>query len=282
MEGNTDLLKGFAMDYVRLSWWDVGLASALLGINGLLSLLLQLKLGRVLFVAALRTIGQLLLIGSVLEVVFRLSRWYTVVPLLSLMTIVAGVAAVGRVERSYRGIYVHSIVAVWASAWLVAAYGLVVVLRKATPWYHPQFTIPLTGMILGNSLNGISLGLSRFLQELSASRSVIEVLLALGATRWEAARLSVRRAVRTGMTPVLNAMMVVGIVSLPGMMTGQILSGIGPLDAVLYQIVIMFLIAAASGLGTTLVVLLAYYRFFNADHQFLPSGWNEKASARWP
>ena len=124
-------------------------------------------------------------------------------------------------------------------------------------------------MILGNTLNGISLGLDRFGEELAGKRDQVETLLALGASRWEAARGSIQIAVRTGMIPTINTMMVVGIVSLPGMMTGQIIAGMAPNQAVLYQIVIMFLIAAGTSIGTVSVVLLAYFRLFNSRHQFL-------------
>ena len=125
-------------------------------------------------------------------------------------------------------------------------------------------------MILGNTLNGVSLGLDRLGEELDAKRDQVEALLALGATRWEAARAPIQQAVRTGMIPIVNSMMVVGLVSLPGMMTGQLLAGADPIQAVMYQIVIMFLIAAGTSLGTLSVVLLSYRRLFNQDHQFLP------------
>jgi putative ABC transport system permease protein len=143
------------------------------------------------------------------------------------------------------------------------------VLIGVKPWYSPQYAIPLLGMILGNTLNGISLGLDRLGSALAAQRPQVEAMLALGATRWEAARAPVREAVRTGLIPMLNSMMVVGIVSLPGMMTGQILAGSSPIEAVKYQIVIMFLIASGTALGTVSVVLLSYRRLFNASHQFL-------------
>ena len=151
---------------------------------------------------------------------------------------------------------------------LVAAVALFVIV-PARPWYSPQYAIPLLGMILGNTLNGISLGLDRLGGELSARRGQVETLLALGATRWEAARQPAQQAVRTGMIPLINSMMVVGIVSLPGMMTGQLLVGVNPLQAVRYQIVIMFLIASGTALGTVGVVLLSYRRLFGHDHQFL-------------
>src|ERR1700722_9999814 len=151
---------------------------------------------------------------------------------------------------------------------MMAALALTVIVR-IHPWYTPQYAIPLLGMILGNTLNGVSLGLDRLGSELTGRRDQVEALLALGATRWEAARPLVQQAVRTGLIPTINAMMVVGIVSLPGMMTGQILAGADPVEAVKYQIVIMFLIASAAALGTVSVVLLSYRRLFNEHHQFL-------------
>jgi putative ABC transport system permease protein len=124
-------------------------------------------------------------------------------------------------------------------------------------------------MIRGNTLNGISLGLDRLGGELVGTRTRVETVLALGGTRWEAARLPVQQAVRTGLLPIINSMMVVGVVSLPGMMTGQLLAGVSPLEAVKYQIVIMFLIASGTALGAVSVVLRSHRRLFNAHHQFL-------------
>ena len=256
------------MKPVELSYLDLALAAALIIVNGIISVALGLKLERSLLLASIRTIVQLLLIGLVLESVFALRQWYMVLGLLLVMTIIAGVAAVGRMERRYRGVYVDSIVAVWSSSWIVAAYALLAIMRDVQPWYHPQYAIPLAGMILGNSLNGISLGLNRLSEQLATHRDQVEAMLTLGATRWEAARSSIRQAIHTGMIPIINSMMVVGIVNLPGMMTGQLLSGVSPLQAVRYQIVIMFLIAAATALGTVSVVLLSYRRLFNEHHQF--------------
>jgi putative ABC transport system permease protein len=254
--------------YLELSYLQVGLASLLILINGGISALLGLGLGRRLLLAAACTVVQLLLIGLVLEWIFRLNRWYAVLGIVLVMTLVAGVAAVQRTHLRYPGIWWSSIVSVWASSWLMAATALFALVR-VRPWYSPHYAIPLVGMILGNTLNGIALGLDRLGSELNARRGEVEGLLALGATRWEAARGPVRQAIRTGMIPIINAMMVVGIVSLPGMMTGQLLAGVDPIQAVKYQIVIMFLISSGTALGTVGVVLLSYRRLFNANHQFL-------------
>jgi len=184
------------------------------------------------------------------------------------MTLVAGTSAAGRGKRTYAGQRLDSVASVWVSSWLVTAIGLFAVIR-IDPWYEPQYAIPILGMILGNTLTGVSLGMERMTQELTTGRGTIEMILALGGTRWEAAQGATRQAVRAGMMPTLNQMTVVGIVSLPGMMTGQVLAGENPEDAVRYQIVIMFLIAAASALGTVGAVLLTYRRLFSADHRFL-------------
>jgi UDP-glucose/iron transport system permease protein len=255
--------------YVELSYFQVALAALLIVVNGAISLALRLRLERSLLLAGLRTVVQLLLVGLVLEWVFRLDRWYVVLGVAAFMTLVAGVTAASRSERRYRGIWLDTIVSVWASAWMVTAFALFAVMQGIDEWYQPQYAIPLLGMVLGNTLNGISVGLNAFTEALATRREQVETLLALGATRWEAARALVQHAVRSGMIPTINAMMVVGIVSLPGMMTGQLLSGTSPISAVKYQIVIMFLIASATSLGTVGAVLLSFRRLFNSEHQFL-------------
>jgi putative ABC transport system permease protein len=253
-----------------LSYLNILAAACLILANGLISLALQLKLERRLAIASLRTIMQLLAIGYVLAWFFRpQTPWFAVALLMLLMSLIAGVAAVRRVEWRYVGIWLNSIVAVLASSWLVTTVALTVVIPPAV-WTNniAQYAVPLMGMILGNTLTGISLGIDRLGEELAGKRDRVEMLLTLGATRWEAAREPVRQAVRTGMIPIINSMMVVGVVSLPGIMTGQLLSGADPLIAVKYQIVIMFLIAAGTALGTMTAVLLSYLRLFNRRHQF--------------
>ncbi|SIO45100.1 putative ABC transport system permease protein [Singulisphaera sp. GP187] len=261
--------------YLELSYLQVALAASLILINGAISAALRLGLGRRLIVAAFCTVVQLLLIGLVLQGIFGLNRWEPVIAIMLIMTVVAGFAAVQRTHLRFPGIWLASIVSVGASAWLMEAIALFGVVR-VDPWYSPHYAIPLLGMILGNTLNGISLGLDRLGSELAARRTQVEAHLALGATRWEAARQPIQQAVRTGMIPTINAMMVVGIVSLPGMMTGQLLAGVAPIEAVKYQIVIMFLISSATALGIVAVVLLSYRRLFTTDHQFLHGRITEK------
>lgn len=246
----------------------MALAAGLILINGGISLALKLKMEKTLFVGALRMTVQLLLLGMILHWVFELGKWYYVIGLMAIMTTVAGITAVDRVTLKYKGLMTNSLLSVWASSWIVTAIALLFIVQ-IKPWYSPQYAIPLLGMILGNILNGISLGLERFTHDLHHKKENIETLLALGASRWEAARPYVRDAVRAGLVPIINTMMVVGIVTLPGMMTGQLLAGVQPVSAVKYQIVIIFLIAVATGLGTISGVLLSFRKLFNGRHQFL-------------
>ena len=257
------------MKYLELSYVQVALAALLILVNGIVSLLLNLRLERMMLWASLRTVVQLLLIGFILEWVFEVERWYVVLTLLALMTVIAGVTATQRSSRRYPGIWLNTLLSVWASSWLVGSYGVFVVLQDLDRWYQPQYVIPLLGMILGNTLNGISLGLSTFTDRLLLQRDEVESKLAWGATRWEAALPAIQHSLRVGLIPIINSMLIVGLVSLPGMMTGQLLAGTSPLEAVKYQIVIMFLIASATAIGTTGVILLSFRRLFSADHQLL-------------
>ncbi len=248
---------------VPINTWQLVAAATLLTLNVALSASLRLGLGREVVIAGGRMVAQLLLVGLILGWVFALRTPLPVLGIGLLMTLLAGQAAVGRVRQRYARIYLDAFLAIFGSSFVLTGLALTGILR-VQPWFEPRYAIPILGMVLGNTLTGVSLALERFTGDLSARRSEIEGLLALGATRWEAAHASVAAAVRTGMIPTLNSMAVMGVVSLPGMMTGQILAGASPDTAVRYQIVIMFILAASSALGSLGVVLLAYRACFDA------------------
>lgn len=248
---------------VPISAGQLALAAALLLVNVVLSVRLRLGLERDVLVAGARMVAQLLAVGLILGWVFALRSPLPVVGIGLVMTVLAGQAAVGRSRERYARVYLDAFLAVFGSSFLLTGLALSGLLR-VRPWFEPQYAIPILGMVLGNTLTGVALSLDRFTGDLRARRPQIEELLALGATRWEAAHAEVAAAVRTGMIPVLSSMAVMGIVSLPGMMTGQILAGAPPGTAVRYQIVIMFILAASSALGSLAVVLLAYRSLFDA------------------
>nr|WP_229191076.1 ABC transporter permease [Bradyrhizobium brasilense] len=140
------------------------------------------------------------------------------------------------------------------AAGIVTMFALLTELRP-DPWYHPRYALPLLGMILGNTMTGISLGLDVLTKGLVRERTAIESCLALGGTRYQAVLPVVRDGLRSGFMPIINSIAAVGLVSLPGMMTGQILAGVEPIEAVKYQLLIMFLIAGGTGLGTLAAVM---------------------------
>lgn len=254
--------------YIVISNFQLALASLLLLVNILLSAALRLGMGRDLLIAALRMTVQLILIGLILEWIFQTRQPLIIILMAVIMASLAGIAAVNRTSRRFPGIFWNSLITIGTSAFLVTGAAITGIL-SVVPWYDPQYLIPLLGMVLGNALTGISLGLDRMMEGCVKNRNWIETMLSHGANRWEAAHDQIREALRTGMIPIVNAMMIMGIVSLPGMMTGQILAGANPMDAVRYQMVIMFMIAACTALATLGVVLLAYRILFSRDHRLM-------------
>lgn len=253
---------------IVLTYADIALASSLIIIVLLVSWFLRLRLTKTLVIAALRTVIQLSFIGLILAWIFAREQWYEVLIILTIMTLIAGSAAKNRVKRTYKGLLVDTLIAVSISAVLVTVIAISLILQ-VQPWYTPQFIIPILGLILGNSLTAISLTSNQLIENLHGQHGRIEMMLSLSATPFEAVHEQIRAAIINGMTPTLNSMLVVGIVSLPGMMTGQILAGADPTQAVRYQIVTMFLICVSSTLGCTISTLLIYRRFFNKKQQFV-------------
>jgi putative ABC transport system permease protein len=147
---------------------------------------------------------------------------------------------------------------------LAIVIGLVI---RPRHWYDPQYTVPLAGMILGNSMTAGTLAVERLSSEIRARRLEIEAALSLGATSRQAGDRAIRAAVNAALLPTINVMMVVGIVQLPGMMTGQILAGNSPLQAVNYQILVTYMIAAAAAITGVSAALLAHRSIFTAAHQ---------------
>ena len=143
-----------------------------------------------------------------------------------------------------------------------------VIIRPDT-WYEPRYAIPLTGIVLGNAMNAASIAGDRFVGSLKNHQIEIETHLSLGATPAQAVEKYRQEAVKAGLIPTVNAMMVVGIVTLPGIITGQLLSGADPLNAAMYQMLIMFMLAFSNLLTSVLVTTGLRRRFFNAAAQLI-------------
>ena len=249
---------------ITLTPLDLLLAALLVMVLAFTSFQMRLSLGRSLIIAAVRTTVQLLLIGLVLKLLFENINLLLITALSLLMLLIAGREVMVRQKHRFIGWQGFGIgtMAMFVSSFSVTLLTLLVVIGNA-PWYLPQYAIPLLGMLLGNTMNGISLGLDRLTSNARSQRREIEARLMLGHTAAEAITAIRRESIRVGMMPIINAMAAAGIVSLPGMMTGQILAGAPPLEAVKYQILIMFLIAAGTGFGTLAAVFMGSRSLFD-------------------
>jgi putative ABC transport system permease protein len=252
------------VNIVTLTPLDLGLAAGLIVMLALLSWRMRLGLIRSLIVAALRTTVQLLLIGLILETLFFHVHpgWMALLALVMLLA--AGREVLGRSKRRFKGFWGFGLgtFSMFISSFAVTMFALTVIIGP-DPWYTPQYAIPLLGMLLGNTMNGIAIGLDRLTSTAWDQRTNVEGRLILGQPWHQAIEDLRRESVRSGLIPIINSMMAAGLVSLPGMMTGQILGGNPPIEAVKYQILIMFLIAGGTGLGTMAAVYLGSRRLFD-------------------
>lgn len=251
-------------ELISLSGFDLSLAALLVIALAGLSARLKLGLSLQLVIAGLRTTAQLLVVGLILTAVFREAQLSWVVMITLVMLSVASWEILARQKRKLKGLWGFSVSALslFISSFLITIVALVAIV-KVDPWYTPQYAIPLLGMLLGNTMNGIALGMDRLIQTSWQQRFVIEQRLMLGERAMDAIREIRHDSMRAGMIPIINAMAAAGIVSLPGMMTGQILAGSEPVEAVKYQILIMFLVTAGTGFGVISVLHLLSRRLFD-------------------
>lgn len=251
---------------ITLSWLDILLAVLPLAI--IISILGSMRLGvsRQLSIGALRTMVQLSLVGAVLTAVFKHENPFWTMGFVVVMLCTGTYEVTRRQVRKFLGGWsvAFSMIGLLAAALLSTGYALLVVV-DVSPWWKAQYAIPLLGMILGNTMNGISLGLNTLTNGVWQQRAVIENRLALGETAQEAVKDIKRECLRNALTPIMNALAVCGVVSLPGMMTGQILAGNDPQVAARYQMMIMYLIGTGCAAGCLVTVTLASKRLF--DHR---------------
>jgi len=256
------------MNPILLSTGDLVLASGLIVAGALLSLAMSLGIHRTLLVAAIRMVVQLLLVGFVLRIAFSIaSPWLTLI-LVVAMILAAAREAGSRQERRLDGRWqwLLGLASVSIPTIVVTVLALVTALRPS-PWYDARHAIPLAGIILGNAMNAASLTLQTTFNAAWHQRQAIDARLALGADRQTALRPILRQAVRSGLLPTINTMAAAGIITLPGIMTGQILAGMDPIEAARYQILLMFLLSGGSILAVVLAAWLALWRLTDARHR---------------
>jgi putative ABC transport system permease protein len=253
------------MNPILLTPRDLAVASVLILFDAALSVALRLALQRQILWAALRMVVQLVAIGFVLRFVFSLDNPIATLAVVLIMVLVASREVAARPERRLRGFETLGI----GAASVAVGTGVTAILALTTairphPWFDPRYAVPLAGIVLGSVLNASSLALDSLLGGVARERAAIETRLALGTPYREAIRPLLRTAIRRGLLPVINQMSAAGIVTLPGIMTGQVLAGLDPLEAAKYQILLMFLLSGGSGLAAVVVAYLAAWRLGDA------------------
>ena len=257
--------------YITLEYWEVAASALLFVLASGIALLFEAGLARAMAWVAVRMVAQLLLVGLVLKFIFQASNGWMTLAAATVMAFMAVRAIMRRQQRPLKGAWrwLPGSTSLLFIGVLALLFTQLVVLRPE-PWYAPRQLLPIFGMILGNSMNGITLGLNAITNVIVRERNAVEARLLLGFSRWRAIRPFAAEALRTALTPIMNAMAAAGIISLPGMMTGQILAGVPPVEAVKYQLMIMFLIAGVVGLASLLAMILAIHRLTDERHRLRP------------
>lgn len=258
-----ELMKGIinlGIGQVALSFVFVLVVLAIIKARGILR-------EKEILIASVRMTIQLIFTGYILAYVFKNPHPAVTILIMLVMEAFAVYTIYQKFKGKLSGKLKKAIaVAMTAGTLSCILYFLLVVVR-INPWYDPQYFIPIAGMIVGNSMTGISLGLKSMIEGMTTQKSLVEESLVLGATPKAATKSILDSSFDAAIMPTINSMVSMGIVILPGMMTGQILSGTVPTTAVTYQIAIMFGILGAVSLSVIILLQLGYHTFFNEEEQ---------------
>jgi len=224
---------------------------------------LEIKKEKEIIIATARMTLQLLAMGYILVYIFDQSRFYITLLVYAVMIFFAIRNIFGRIKAPINKKLRHVIILSMTMGTVITAFYFLLLVINIQPWYEPRYFIPIAGMIIGNSMTGISLGVERLIGEMKAKKNLVEGALMLGATPRDATLNIVRDVFTSAVMPTINSMVGMGIIFLPGMMTGQILAGLSPLIAIEYQIAIMLAILGSVSITLFMLIRFGYLTFFN-------------------
>ncbi len=253
-----------------MSWLALSLSLGFVGLAAIVSRYQELGLEKELAIAVVRTLIQLTIAGYVLAYVFASQHLIFMGLMLALMMGVAAQNAAKRgkgIPGALRIVLLGIVISEALTLALLLLFGII----PGTP----QYVIPLSGMIIGNSMVASGVTLNRLSSEFTLRSGEVELALSLGANPKRASLSVVKASVKAGMIPTIDSMKTVGLVQLPGMMTGQILAGADPIQAVRYQILVMFMISGATAISSLLVVLQGYRTYFTSAAQLIVPSLND-------
>jgi putative ABC transport system permease protein len=249
---------------IETGYFQVLMAVVLAALAFILTKIKTIPVEKEIGFGTVRAFVQLVAVGYVLEFIFNTESFWLVVLAVAVMLVVAAYTSGQRAEHFKNG---FGIALVSLSVGSLVTLGLMLALRIITP--EARYIIPLSGMIIANSMNASSIAFNRIGSDLKSNRLAVETALALGKSWHESSRRFYRDAVKAAMLSILNFLKTVGIVALPGAMTGMILAGVSPLEAVLIQIIVGYMLLSAVTISAIISVELSIRKFFNAAHQFV-------------
>ena len=255
-------------DLIKLDFVDLAIAVGLMAIAIGLSAWEKLGLELNLVTATGRTILQLLVLGYVLDFIFALNNVWGVLAILAVILTVAAIVAKNRISPKIPQVLPLVWGAILISTAVTVIYTNFLIIQPER-WYEPRYVIPLAGIVLGNAMNAAAIAGERLVSTMNSQSVEIETHLSLGATPQQAVSQYRKEAIRAAFLPTLNQMMLMGMVAIPGITTGQLIAGIRPIDAVSYEIVIIFMVAASNLLTTILITRGLYRQFFNSAAQLV-------------
>lgn len=254
------------MNAIDISYSQLLISLLFVVIAGVASVRLQLDLEHDIIWGTIRTFAQLFLVGYILKYVFQINNAAIIMLVFTGMIFFAAYTIKGLVKEKSVPYLIPTFLSMLIS-YMVVTIVVTAFIVQAEPWYKPQYFIPLGGMVIGNSMSAIAISLERIFSDVRKRGDEIEMYLSLGATHKEATGHILREAIKAGMIPSINSMMAVGIVFLPGMMTGQILAGADPILSIKYQIVVMLMLVGSTAIGSIIVSNIVRNLCFNDAEQ---------------
>lgn len=217
-----------------------------------------------LLVATIRSFVQLIAIGYVLELVFDVDNPLITVLILVVMTVVAGRTTANRARKTPNA---QMIALVSIAVGSILTISILIIFGVFQ--FIPQDIVPIGGMVIGNSMTTATLVITRLTSDFHDQRNMIESKLALGATSRQASLTQFQRTIKSAMSPIVDTTKTVGLIKLPGAMTGMILAGASPLQAVQLQLIVMYMLVGAGTFTGLIAAYLTYRQFFTPMHQLV-------------
>ena len=249
--------------------WGLLIALGMVAVAAIISELMHMGIGKTLMWSSCRALVQLCAMGFIIGYVIRSNSVWMVFALMAVMLVAAVQIVMSRARGIPKGLAGPIFLSLVITMLLMLALVTELIVRPH-PWYATQLVVPLTGMLLGNTVTALAVGLSRFYESMEERRDEVDMMLALGATPWESARPSIVSSIRLGLLPTTASLASSGIVTIPGMMAGQVIAGGDPLNAAKYQFVVLDAIAALTLLADGLIMVMIYRTCFTADDQYRP------------